>query len=56
MNQYRYVCPNCNRTFLDDHIEHDKFCWHCGEVMLCITPEFKEIARDRAEDKKSQFP
>lgn len=32
---YRYVCPNCLRTFLDN-IKEKKFCWKCGQDMECI--------------------
>lgn len=29
---YRYVCPNCLRTFLSEVLD-DPFCWKCGQAL-----------------------
>lgn len=36
---YRYVCPNCLRTFLDKRKQDNMFCWNCGEEMVRIGKE-----------------
>lgn len=33
---FRYVCPNCLRTFLDKARQEDKYCWKCGEGLIVI--------------------
>jgi len=30
---FRYVCPNCLRTFVEKHKRDDFICWNCGELM-----------------------
>jgi hypothetical protein len=35
-NRYRYVCPNCLRTFLDYVYDENRFCWKCGEGLEVI--------------------
>lgn len=34
--KFRYVCPHCLRTFLDDKAEEDRFCWKCGEKLIVV--------------------
>jgi len=36
---YRYVCPNCLRTFLDTKYYEDGFCWKCGQGLEVIPKE-----------------
>jgi len=36
---YRYVCPNCLKTFLEEKRHLDWFCWKCGERVLPIGME-----------------
>ena len=33
---YRYVCPHCLRTFVDEVYIDDGFCWECGEGLKVI--------------------
>jgi DNA-directed RNA polymerase subunit RPC12/RpoP len=33
---YRYVCPNCLRTFIDNKRDEELFCWKCGEKLKVI--------------------
>lgn len=39
MNELRYVCPNCNKTFLDPVYATDKFCWNCEDLCIPVTYE-----------------
>lgn len=32
----RYVCPNCLRTFLDNVVDPNRFCWKCGQQLKAI--------------------
>jgi transposase-like protein len=34
--QYRFVCKNCLRTFVDFDEDYEKFCYKCGDQMICI--------------------
>jgi len=36
MLEYRYVCPLCLKTFLDDDYQEDGFCWSCDEPLVII--------------------
>jgi len=38
---FRYVCPNCFRTFIDSPQE-DKFCWKCGEKLELVGMKKKD--------------
>lgn len=36
MGIYRYICPNCLRTFLDEKGEKDRLCYNCGDILIVI--------------------
>lgn len=36
---YRYVCPNCLRTFIDKIFNESLFCWKCGQSLVVIPSE-----------------
>lgn len=31
---YRYVCPNCLRTFLDGELQINATCWKCKHSLV----------------------
>lgn len=33
---YRYVCPNCLRTFTDSTFDADRFCFECGQRLVIV--------------------
>lgn len=33
---FRYVCPNCLRTFIEKKKNDQMLCWNCGEIMMRI--------------------
>jgi len=41
---FRYVCPHCLRTFIDEEYSEDKRCWECSQQLEVIPkhPDFKE--------------
>lgn len=39
---YRYVCPHCLRTWLDEEYKDNQFCWKCGQGRLVIVPPKEE--------------
>jgi hypothetical protein len=41
MCEYRYVCPNCNRTWLDSVKCFDLICYSCGDLAICCCDEMK---------------
>lgn len=55
MGEIRYVCPHCNRTFLDTEYATDKFCWECGDLCIPVTYELFylwEVIRVKHDDDK----
>jgi ribosomal protein L37AE/L43A len=39
---FRYVCPNCLRTFLEKRKHFDWICHNCGEALIIIGPHGQE--------------
>ena len=40
---YRYVCPNCLHTFLEEGRRTDLFCWKCGQHIIPIGKEEMQL-------------
>jgi hypothetical protein len=38
---YRYCCPNCLRTFLDNIKDDERFCWKCGQKLTYVPHDEK---------------
>ena len=43
---YRYVCPNCLRTFVQEKKEDGLFCWKCGQELVRVPNNNREQEKD----------
>jgi len=47
---WRYVCPYCLRTFVDNNYHEDMACWECGFTLEVIPKRDSEVALSRKDD------
>jgi rRNA maturation endonuclease Nob1 len=47
---WRYVCPNCLRTFLSEEYTEEWFCWRCGQGLEVIPKNIEDEKEEKHEN------
>lgn len=52
---FRYVCPSCLRTELNEMYDEEMDCWDCNKILLVIPKRIEEYYEKKLlKDEKSR--